>query len=35
LVPFISGLLNDTKTGFELMNKELKREAELKEISNF
>ena len=27
LVPFISGLLKDTKTGFELMNKELKKEA--------
>ena len=30
LVPFISGLLKDTKTGFELMNKELKKEAEQK-----
>ncbi len=32
LVPFISGLLNDTKTGFELMNNELKKEAEQKEM---
>ena len=28
LVPFISGLLKDTRTGFELMNKELKKVAE-------
>jgi len=30
LVPFISGLLNDTRTGFKLMNNELKKEAEQK-----
>ena len=33
LVPFISGLLKDTKTGFELMNNELKKEAEQKEMN--
>ena len=32
LVPFISGLLKDTKMGFELMNKELKKEAEQKDM---
>ena len=33
LVPFISGLLKDTKTGFELMNNELKKEAEQKAMN--
>jgi hypothetical protein len=32
LVPFISGLLKDTKKGFELMNNELKKEAEQKDM---
>ena len=30
LVPFISGLLKDTKTGFELMSKEIKRGSQTK-----